>query len=243
MPKSCSAFNCTSRYSSKEPQVTFHRFPLSKPSVLKEWLENIGREDFQPKKHMVICSHHFTPDCFSSSGNRKNLLWNAVPTLFTYPSPNTKSRKSGKRLKSTPRVSPKWEQLLLEQPGSQPEEVGLEQTTTRNLVEDPKNAAVKQLKVRPQLNLPPGDHNYALPSRRAARVRLFNALDTIRWLHRRLQVKYQEVQRMRIKLCAVHRELAGLRGRQRIPTRLRVSQNVAPLDTAPHCPNGEKLGT
>ncbi|KAI7794267.1 THAP domain-containing protein 3 [Triplophysa rosa] len=82
MPKSCSAFNCTSRYKSKNPEITFHRFPFSKPSVLKQWLENIGRDNFHPKKHMVVCSLHFTPECFSGFGNRKNLLWNAVPTLF-----------------------------------------------------------------------------------------------------------------------------------------------------------------
>uniref|UniRef100_A0A3B3S7R4 THAP domain containing 3 n=1 Tax=Paramormyrops kingsleyae TaxID=1676925 RepID=A0A3B3S7R4_9TELE len=70
--------------------LTFHRFPLSKPSVLKEWLDNIGRGDFQPKKHTVICSHHFTPDCFSGLGNRRNLLWNAVPTLFSFQPPSPK---------------------------------------------------------------------------------------------------------------------------------------------------------
>uniref|UniRef100_A0A3B3S7L7 THAP domain containing 3 n=1 Tax=Paramormyrops kingsleyae TaxID=1676925 RepID=A0A3B3S7L7_9TELE len=76
------AYNCRSRYNRRNPNLTFH-FPLSKPSVLKEWLDNIGRGDFQPKKHTVICSHHFTPDCFSGLGNRRNLLWNAVPTLFS----------------------------------------------------------------------------------------------------------------------------------------------------------------
>lgn len=67
---------------------SFVRFPFSKPSVLKQWLDNIGRDDFQPRKHMVICSLHFTPDCFSGLGNRKNLLWNAVPTLFAVPTQN-----------------------------------------------------------------------------------------------------------------------------------------------------------
>lgn len=39
---------------------------------------------------MVICSLHFTPDCFSGLGNRKNLLWNAVPTLFAAPHQDAK---------------------------------------------------------------------------------------------------------------------------------------------------------
>ncbi|MBN3307705.1 THAP3 protein, partial [Amia calva] len=92
MPKSCSAYNCTNRYSSKNPDLTFHRFPLSKPTVLKEWLHNIARDDFQPNRHMVLCSQHFTPDCFNSYGNRKNLLWNAVPTVFSFPPLSSKAR-------------------------------------------------------------------------------------------------------------------------------------------------------
>ncbi|KPP76872.1 THAP domain-containing protein 3-like [Scleropages formosus] len=238
MPKSCSAFNCTSRYSSKKPHVTFHRFPLSKPSVLKEWLENIGREDFQPKKHMVICSHHFTPDCFSSSGNRKNLLWNAVPTLFTSPLPNAKRRKSRKRMKcKKAHVLPKWEQLLLQAAGSEPEEVGLGENTVGI-----DNAVEKQLSSVLQ-HLPPIDHNYALPSHHAARTRLFSALDTIGWLRRKLKVKCQELRRMRLKLCACHRELASLRGRCLVPARLRFDQNGVARHAALHSPNGEKLCT
>nr|XP_029477216.1 THAP domain-containing protein 3-like [Oncorhynchus nerka] len=89
MPKSCSAYNCTNRYS-KHTDITFHRFPFSKPTVFRQWLDNICRDDYYPKKHMVNCSLHFTTDCFSGLGNRKNLPWNAVPTLFTFPPPNSK---------------------------------------------------------------------------------------------------------------------------------------------------------
>ncbi|XP_052338548.1 LOW QUALITY PROTEIN: THAP domain-containing protein 3 [Oncorhynchus keta] len=81
MPKNCSAYNCTNRYS-KHTDITFHRFPFSKPTVFRQWLDNTCRDYFYPKKHMVICSIHFTTDCFSGLGNHKNLLWNAVPTLY-----------------------------------------------------------------------------------------------------------------------------------------------------------------
>ncbi|XP_070961641.1 THAP domain-containing protein 3 [Oncorhynchus clarkii lewisi] len=112
MPKSCSAYNCTNRYS-KHTDITFHRFPFSKPTVFRQWLDNICRDDFYPKKHMVICSLNFTMNCFSGLGNRKNLLWNAVPTLFTFPPPNSKKRMSGKRLKMLPKcVSVSQEQRL-----------------------------------------------------------------------------------------------------------------------------------
>lgn len=45
---------------------------------------NIGRGNFKPKQHTVICSEHFRPECFSAFGNRKNLKQNAVPTVFAF---------------------------------------------------------------------------------------------------------------------------------------------------------------
>ncbi|XP_051844630.1 THAP domain-containing protein 3 isoform X2 [Antechinus flavipes] len=84
MPKSCAARQCCNRYSSRRKQLTFHRFPFSRPELLKEWVLNIGRGNFKPKQHTVICSEHFRPDCFSAFGNRKNLKQNAVPTVFAF---------------------------------------------------------------------------------------------------------------------------------------------------------------
>ncbi|KAM4871841.1 THAP domain-containing protein 3 [Thomomys bottae] len=82
MPKSCAARQCCNRYSNRRKQLTFHRFPFSRPELLKEWVLNLGRADFKPKQHTVICSEHFRPECFSAFGNRKNLKHNAVPTVF-----------------------------------------------------------------------------------------------------------------------------------------------------------------
>lgn len=63
------------------------RFPFSRPELLKEWVLNIGRGNFKPKQHTVICSEHFRPECFSAFGNRKNLKHNAVPTVFAFRGP------------------------------------------------------------------------------------------------------------------------------------------------------------
>ena len=63
------------------------RFPFSRPELLKEWVLTIGRGDFEPKQHTVICSEHFRPECFSAFGNRKNLKHNAVPTVFAFQGP------------------------------------------------------------------------------------------------------------------------------------------------------------
>nr|XP_019786504.1 THAP domain-containing protein 3 isoform X4 [Tursiops truncatus] len=87
MPKSCAARQCCNRYSNRRKQLTFHRFPFSRPELLKEWVLNIGRGDFEPKQHTVICSEHFRPECFSAFGNRKNLKHNAVPTVFAFQGP------------------------------------------------------------------------------------------------------------------------------------------------------------
>uniref|UniRef100_A0A8C6QLT5 THAP domain containing, apoptosis associated protein 3 n=1 Tax=Nannospalax galili TaxID=1026970 RepID=A0A8C6QLT5_NANGA len=87
MPKSCAARQCCNRYSSRRKQLTFHRFPFSRPELLKEWVLNIGRIGFKPKQHTVICSEHFRPECFSAFGNRKNLKHNAVPTEFAFQDP------------------------------------------------------------------------------------------------------------------------------------------------------------
>nr|XP_048271784.1 THAP domain-containing protein 3 isoform X1 [Myodes glareolus] len=62
-------------------------FPFSRPELLKEWVLNIGRVNFKPKQHTVICSEHFRPECFSAFGNRKNLKHNAVPTVFAFQNP------------------------------------------------------------------------------------------------------------------------------------------------------------
>lgn len=66
------------------PPPLARRFPFSRPELLREWVLNIGRGNFQPKQHTVICSEHFRPECFSAFGNRKNLKHNAVPTEFAF---------------------------------------------------------------------------------------------------------------------------------------------------------------
>ncbi|XP_061114769.1 THAP domain-containing protein 3 [Conger conger] len=221
MPKSCSAYNCTNRYSNKNPDLTFHRFPFSKPSVLKEWLHNIGREDFQPKRHMVICSEHFSAESFSGLGNRKNLLWNAVPTLFTFPASPSKRRKSKKRLKEDVTLGfQKWEEML---PG---ETDGLSRLAPEDAAApdspgEDKLTAEQQLSPRSQGSGPSDHSGYTLPDPCEAKTRLFRSLDANRQLRKRLKVKGQVIRRLRAKLRETRRKLASVlagRGRVRNPT-------------------------
>uniref|UniRef100_A0A671RWX8 THAP domain containing, apoptosis associated protein 3 n=1 Tax=Sinocyclocheilus anshuiensis TaxID=1608454 RepID=A0A671RWX8_9TELE len=187
MPKSCSAFNCTNRYKYKNPEITFHMFLFSKPSVLKQWLGNTGRDDFQPMKHMVICSLHFTPDCFSGLGNRKNLLWNAVPIPFAVPPQDTKRLK--RALKS---AAEKWDGTEMHEDAqhSHSNEEAYCQTTK---------------------DLAATDHTYALLDPCTTKDHLFNVLDANSWLRKRLQTKCRLTKRMQFKLQDTQRELLTLR--------------------------------
>ncbi|XP_033623288.1 THAP domain-containing protein 3 [Fukomys damarensis] len=83
-------------------QGLLKRFPFSRPELLKEWVLNIGRADFQPKQHSVICSEHFRPECFSAFGNRKNLKHNAVPTVFAFQEPTQVCPEVGAGEDATP---------------------------------------------------------------------------------------------------------------------------------------------
>uniref|UniRef100_A0A8C2DZW5 THAP domain containing, apoptosis associated protein 3 n=1 Tax=Cyprinus carpio TaxID=7962 RepID=A0A8C2DZW5_CYPCA len=208
MPKSCSAYNCTNRYNNKNPEITFHRFPFSKPSVLKQWLENIGRDDFQPRKHMVICSLHFTPDCFSGLGNRKNLLWNAVPTLFTVPSQDTKQNNCRKRLKRALKsAADKWDDTA---PDMTPPFT--EDTKTEQMHEDAQHShSNEEAYCQTTKDLAATDHTYSLLDPCTTKARLFNVLDANSWLQKRLQTKCRLIKRMKLKLQDAQRELLTLR--------------------------------
>ncbi|XP_073679938.1 THAP domain-containing protein 3 [Garra rufa] len=199
MPKSCSAFNCTNRYNNKNPEITFHRFPFSKPSVLKQWLENIGRDDFQPRKHMVICSLHFTPDCFSGLGNRKNLLWNAVPTLFAVPPQDTKQNNSRKRLKRALKsAADKWDDTAPERTPPFNEDAQHSHSNKEGYCQTPKDLSAT-------------DHNYALLDPCTTKTQLFNVLDANSWLQKRLQTKCRLIKRMKLQLQDAHSKLLTLR--------------------------------
>ncbi|KAM5162543.1 THAP domain-containing protein 3 isoform 2-T2 [Callospermophilus lateralis] len=114
MPKSCAARQCCNRYSNRRKQLTFHRFPFSRPELLKEWVLNIGRAGFKPKQHTVICSEHFRPECFSAFGNRKNLKHNAVPTVFAFQDSTQPVRENTNRARERGDAGPQGEKVCHE---------------------------------------------------------------------------------------------------------------------------------
>uniref|UniRef100_A0A1E1VXX4 THAP-type domain-containing protein n=1 Tax=Pectinophora gossypiella TaxID=13191 RepID=A0A1E1VXX4_PECGO len=71
----------TSQTSSLEKDgITFHLFPRH-PKMKEKWINVTRRNNWFPSKHSVICSRHFTKDCFVMTKSRRRLLGSAIPTL------------------------------------------------------------------------------------------------------------------------------------------------------------------
>ncbi|XP_074190257.1 THAP domain-containing protein 3 isoform X3 [Rhinolophus sinicus] len=201
MPKSCAARQCCNRYSNRRKQLTFHRFPFSRPELLKAWVLNIGRGNFQPKQHTVICSEHFRPECFSAFGNRKNLKHNAVPTVFAFQD---------------------TEQVISEA-GAQEQGPGRKMDTALQALQLPASAGGPGGQVLPQRPeateapsqpakpLQPSDHSYALLDLDALKKKLFLTLKENEKLRKRLKAQRLVMQRMCGRLRAHRAGPPGLR--------------------------------
>ncbi|XP_019336537.1 THAP domain-containing protein 3 isoform X1 [Alligator mississippiensis] len=216
MPKSCAAPRCSNRYSSRCRQLTFHRFPRSRPELLARWVVNLGRTDFQPSCHAVLCSQHFQPDCFSPCGNRANLRPDAVPTLFTAPPAaaqigNGKSSLKDAEDPPVPKDSTdSWEDRRLDveavhqEPQSTTAEHPVEVTTTEAAeMED------RQLKSRPLVqrhHLQSSDHSYAIADCTSLKKKLFQALEENEKLRKCLKVKSVELKRILVRLQTCKKE-------------------------------------
>ncbi|XP_033121206.1 uncharacterized protein LOC117120299 [Anneissia japonica] len=87
MPLLCSAHGCKyhNEHVAKEKGVTFHRFPHSDANRLWIWVVNMKMGKWMPKARSLICSRHFTKDCFEKSQQKVRLKPTAIPTIFTFP--------------------------------------------------------------------------------------------------------------------------------------------------------------
>ncbi|XP_015298752.1 THAP domain-containing protein 3 isoform X3 [Macaca fascicularis] len=199
MPKSCAARQCCNRYSSRRKQLTFHRFPFSRPELLKEWVLNIGRGNFQPKQHTVICSEHFRPECFSAFGNRKNLKHNAVPTVFAFQDPTQQVRENTDPASERGNAS-----------SSQKEKVSPWRPRATEVVGRPAGPAG----LRRPPSKQPSDHSYALLDLDSLKKKLFLTLKENEKLRKRLQAQRLVMQRMssRLRACKGHRGLQARLG-------------------------------
>lgn len=165
---------------------------------------NIGRGNFKPKQHTVICSEHFRPECFSAFGNRKNLKQNAVPTVFAF--------------QDAAQVIPEVGRA----------ECGLGRRTDSALEAPPPNAGgptEQVLPPRPQgTPVPrqpagpaqPSDHSYALLDLDALKNKLFVTLRENEKLRKRLRAQRLAIQRLSGRLRAHRPGQLGSRARLRL---------------------------
>ncbi|XP_048206115.1 THAP domain-containing protein 3 [Perognathus longimembris pacificus] len=209
MPKSCAARQCCNRYSNRRKQLTFHRFPFSRPELLREWVLNLGRADFKPKQHTVICSEHFRPECFSAFGNRKNLKHNAVPTVFA---PRDRAQLAGVSTEpagecgdgnaAAGEVRPEAGagRSMEAAPGEHPSPGGPEDPSRQVL--PPSLAAPEPAgRKRPPPKWP-SDHSYALLDLDTLKRKLFLTLKENEKLRRRLRAQRLEMRRLSSRLRA-----------------------------------------
>ncbi|XP_043850207.1 THAP domain-containing protein 3 isoform X2 [Dromiciops gliroides] len=201
MPKSCAARQCCNRYSSRKKQLTFHRFPFSRPELLKEWVLNIGRGNFKPKQHTVICSEHFKPDCFSAFGNRKNLKQNAVPTVFAFQETAQDFSAAGAGEYTPER---KMENPLdKHQLSSDAEASENEASSYRTEEIASRLLPTSSPGQRGPLPLPASDHSYALLDLDALKKKLVLTLKENERLRRRLKMQRMAMRRMSSRLQAL----------------------------------------
>ncbi|XP_077881288.1 THAP domain-containing protein 3 isoform X3 [Ictidomys tridecemlineatus] len=212
MPKSCAARQCCNRYSNRRKQLTFHRFPFSRPELLKEWVLNIGRAGFKPKQHTVICSEHFRPECFSAFGNRKNLKHNAVPTVFAFQDstqvcPEAAAKEDGPR---------KSMDIVLEELQLPPNPEGpLQQVLPqRSEAAEAPGWPASPAELKRALPMQASDHSYALLDLDALKKKLFFTLKENEKLRKRLKAQRLVMQRMSSRL-RTHR--GGQQGPQARP--------------------------
>nr|XP_045585470.1 uncharacterized protein LOC123747355 [Procambarus clarkii]XP_045585471.1 uncharacterized protein LOC123747355 [Procambarus clarkii] len=84
MPATCAAYNCGIRRS-RGAGISFHRFPMSNPLLLKKWLRGM-KKDFIPNRHSILCSNHFAESDLDRSRQTVRLREGAVPSVFDSPS-------------------------------------------------------------------------------------------------------------------------------------------------------------
>ncbi|KAM5322477.1 THAP domain-containing protein 3 isoform 2-T2 [Glossophaga mutica] len=213
MPKSCAARQCCNRYSNRRKQLTFHRFPFSRPELLKEWVLNIGRGDFEPKQHTVICSEHFRPECFSAFGNRKNLKHNAVPTVFAFQDATQLVREdtdpaAGSGNADSEKEVPPEEGARDHGPGRKSDsalEALQRPPSPRAPVGQAPPPRPEAAKTPAQWASPPhpSDHSYALLDLDTLKKKLFVALKENEKLRKRLKAQRLVMQRMCSRLRAL----------------------------------------
>ncbi|XP_063224222.1 zinc finger protein 33B-like isoform X1 [Bacillus rossius redtenbacheri] len=88
---SCVAFGCSNRTGRKSnfqlekesiSKITFHRFPRD-PVRRRQWIKAVCRRNWTPTSSSLLCSQHFSEDCFDKTSLCVvRLRDHAVPSIF-----------------------------------------------------------------------------------------------------------------------------------------------------------------
>ena len=84
----CCVPGCSNR-SDRESHLSFHRLPLKRKHILKQWIHKIGRKNLPLKESMRVCSDHF-PDSrgrILRSDEVPSLNLPSLPTRVSIPTP------------------------------------------------------------------------------------------------------------------------------------------------------------
>ena len=111
----CVAAGCSNTPSD---HITLFKFP-SDPKLREKWAKQVRRTraNWKPTKHSVVCSEHFTQDCFEADAaiaatlgisKKRRLKPDAVPTIFRRESSSmTEVRSESQAASSSTTVSRK----------------------------------------------------------------------------------------------------------------------------------------
>ncbi|XP_045468202.1 spermidine synthase [Harmonia axyridis] len=84
MVKYCCAPGCLN-YWGQNKNITFHRFPHKRPDILEKWIQATKMKNFEANLFAMICSDHFTVDCYTENNlHRRILKKEAIPTIFKH---------------------------------------------------------------------------------------------------------------------------------------------------------------
>lgn len=93
----CSVYSCNNYNGPLERTLglTFHRFPFDDPERLNQWIRSLRRMNWRPRPRSVVCSTHFTEECFEHTEGSVCLKPNAVPTLLLCTSQDKEDASQG----------------------------------------------------------------------------------------------------------------------------------------------------
>ncbi|XP_040078579.1 THAP domain-containing protein 3 [Ixodes scapularis] len=228
MPSTCAAIDCANR-GSRDSAISYHRFPLNDPELLKAWMEKMPFRDWTPSRWSKLCSVHFADNCFYQLNNKTYLKQGSVPTVFSSPASKTK-RSPRKRLRSqSDQASLLCQQLKQRhrsssperQPGSTTEQSSPGEAhaaagsgSSVEMVTSPSSATTSETPpeaVFMRHNTSSGDHSYAAVSPRLQRVLLATGKHELQEVRKLLKQAKKETSRKMARIRKLNTLLCQLR--------------------------------